>query len=57
MISIFLRFVRKKQTGYTSEFALFMRNASAREKKKVFLKAARLATEDQLKIMKKASIK
>ncbi len=43
------------KTEYNSEFSDFMRNAKAAERKKVFLKAARMATEDQKRMIKKAS--
>lgn len=56
MITAALRFLGiKKKYGYNSDFSVFMRQASARERKRVFLDAARKATEEQKKIVEKAS--
>ncbi len=43
-----------KKTEYVNEFAEFVRNASAREKKKVFEQVMREAIEDQRKLMERA---
>lgn len=56
IIAGFLNIFRsKRKAGYNSDFSNFMRNAKSRERKKVFLKAAKLATEDQRKMIEKAS--
>lgn len=58
MISGALEFLGiKKKTGYNSDFSTLIRTAKAGERKKVFLEAARRATEEQRKVIKKASAK
>ncbi len=52
MKNIFTLIFGAKKTGYDSDFSVFMRTAKARERKKVFLKAARLATQDQQKMLR-----
>ncbi len=47
----------KKEPKKDSEFSLFIREASSREKKKVFMDVLEKATEDQKKIMKTATTK
>ncbi len=42
-----------KETKKDSEFSEFIREASSREKKKVFLDVLKRATEDQRKILNK----
>lgn len=46
---------KTKDTAET-DFSKFFREASSREKKKVFLKAARAANEEQRAIVKKAGM-
>lgn len=41
----------QKKVDNSTAFSKFFREASAAEQKKVFLKVARQATEDQLKVM------
>ena len=43
-----------KQPEYVSLFAVFVRHASAREKKKVFEQVMKIATEKQRKLMESA---
>lgn len=43
-----------KESKKDSEFSKFIREASSREKKKVFMDVLEKATEDQRKIMNKA---
>lgn len=49
--------LNKESTEYNSGLSDFMRNAGPEEKKKVFLKVAKLATEDQRRVMQNASVK
>lgn len=44
----------KKEPEYINPFAEFIRNASAREKKKVYEHVMRKAIEDQRKLMERA---
>lgn len=46
---------KPNKKAYNSDFSDFMRNAKARERKKVFLRVAKEATEDQRKIVYGAS--
>lgn len=46
-----------KNTKKDSEFSIFIREASSREKKKVFMDVLDKATEDQKKILNKATTK
>ncbi|OGG61139.1 hypothetical protein A3C87_03235 [Candidatus Kaiserbacteria bacterium RIFCSPHIGHO2_02_FULL_49_34] len=49
-------FRARKESVHNGAFSEFMRNASAREQKKVITKAARLAIEDQRAIMREAGM-
>lgn len=44
--------IGSEKMGYDSEFSIFMRTVSDEEKERVFLEAARLATQDQQNMMK-----
>lgn len=48
-------FYKKTNEDYSSEFSRFFRNASSREKKKVFMDVARKASEEQRKVLKDVS--
>lgn len=59
MISQYLQvFFKKgdKKNDSSSEFSKFFREASSREKKKVFLDIAKKASREQLEIMKAAGV-
>ena len=45
-----MKFFASKLKTETSEFSRFFRSASSRERKKVFVRAAKKANEDQRKI-------
>lgn len=47
-------FHREPLKGPSSEFSRFFREASSREKKKVFMEVARKASEDQRKVIESA---
>lgn len=58
MISVLVNYLGiRRKVEYNSNFSNFMRDAKSKERKKVFLLAAKMATEDQMKLIKKASIK
>jgi hypothetical protein len=44
-------FIFKKEVKVTTDFSHFVREASSREKKKVFMEVLSQATEDQKKIL------
>ncbi len=44
----------RKEPAYNSPFSEFVRNASSREKKKVFEQVMRAAIEEQRKVMERA---
>jgi len=46
-----------EEITYNSDFSIFIRTAGFEERKRVFLDAARKATEQQRKIIEKASAK
>ncbi len=45
------KFLFKKEDAVTSDFSHFVREASSRDKKKVFMDVLTKATEDQKKIL------
>jgi len=49
--SILKRLGLIKEKGESSEFSKFFREASSREKKKIFLEVAKKASHDQKKIL------
>lgn len=53
-LTFLTRSKKQKQTETSSEFSRFFREASSREKKKVFMEVARKASEDQRKIIESA---
>lgn len=46
-----------EEVAYNSEFSIFMRTASDDERRRVFLEAARRATEEQREVIRRASMK
>ena len=55
MTETILKFFGLQKEKQTSEFSRFFREASSKEKKRVFMDVARKASEDQRKIMEKVS--
>ena len=53
---MFAKFFTKEKKN-DSEFSIFIREASSREKKKVFMDVLEKATEDQRKILKTTTTK
>lgn len=51
MISALISRFTSKSKDTSSEFSKFFREASSREKKKVFMEVAREASAEQLKVM------
>ncbi len=54
----FLKLLTKKEPAPrgSSEFSRFFREASSREKKKVFMEVARKASADQRKVIERAGL-
>ena len=48
---MFTNFFKKKKELKTTKFSHFIREASSREKKKVFMNVARKSVEDQKRIL------
>jgi len=48
---MFIEIFKKKKELKTTSFSSFIREASSREKKKVFMEVARKSIEDQKKIL------
>ncbi len=53
---IFSRFFTRKEKK-SSEFSRFIREASSREKKKVFMEVLKKATDDQKRLMREVETK
>lgn len=55
MTEAILHFFGLQKKRHTSEFSRFFREASSKEKKRVFMDVARKASEEQRKIIEKVS--